>query len=129
MYYFTCIQTGRSRGFAFIEFSDIKDAKIAAKTMDKYLMHERIMKCAIIPKGQEIIVPRKTQKNVSEKVHESLWKGANQKWNHGGLYRKQRMLYNKEKTGEQVTAAKTRRDAKDEQLKAYLKELGVGIGC
>merc|ERR1712235_24887 len=83
---------------------------IAAKTMDKYLMHERIMKCAIIPK---------------EKVHESLWKGANQKWNHGGLYRKQRMLYNKEKSNEQVTAAKTRRDTKDEQLKAYLKELGV----
>merc|ERR1712142_168403 len=103
-------KTGRSRGFAFIEFSDIKDAKIAAKTMDKYLMHERIMKCAIIPK---------------EKVHESLWKGANQKWNHGGLYRKQRMLYNKEKTNEQITAAKTRRDTKDEQLKAYLKELGV----
>lgn len=103
-------KTGRSRGFAFIEFSDIKDAKIAAKTMDKYLMHERIMKCAIIPK---------------EKVHESLWKGANQKWNHGGLYRKQRMLYNKEKTSDQVTAAKTRRDTKDEQLKAYLKELGV----
>lgn len=22
--------------------------------MDKYLMHERIMKCAIIPKGEEI---------------------------------------------------------------------------
>ena len=64
-----------------------------------------------------------------EKVHESLWKGANQKWNHGGLYRKQRMLYNKEKTSEQVTAAKTRRDTKDQQLKAYLKELGVGIGC
>ena len=71
----------------------------------------------------------KNIKHISEKVHESLWKGANQKWNHGGLYRKQRMLYNKEKTGEQVTAAKTRRDAKDEQLKAYLKELGVGIGC
>lgn len=65
-------------------------------------------------------------KNVLEKVHESLWKGANQKWNHGGLYRKQRMLYNKERTSEQVTAAKTRRDTKDEQLKAYLKELGVG---
>ena len=39
------------------------------------------------------------------------------------------MLYNKEKTNEQVTAAKTRRDTKDQQLKAYLKELGVGIGC
>ena len=39
------------------------------------------------------------------------------------------MLYNKEKSNEQVTAAKTRRDTKDEQLKAYLKELGVGIGC
>merc|ERR1711990_430940 len=103
-------KTGRSRGFAFIEFSDIKDAKIAAKTMDKYLMHERIMKCAIIPK---------------DKVHESLWKGANQKWNHGGLYRKQRMLYNKEKTSEQISAAKTKREAKDIKLKAFLKELGV----
>ena len=97
--------------------------------MDKYLMHERIMKCAIIPKGEEIVVRKKTLTNISEKVHESLWKGANQKWNHGGLYRKQRMLYNKEKTNEQITAAKTRRDTKDEQLKAYLKELGVGIGC
>ena len=79
-----------------------------------------------INKTHPSLFPPEKSKNVLEKVHESLWKGANQKWNHGGLYRKQRMLYNKEKTSEQVTAAKTRRDTKDEQLKAYLKELGVG---
>ena len=78
------------------------------------------------PIGHPLYSRKKNHKNILEKVHESLWKGANQKWNHGGLYRKQRMLYNKEKTSEQVTAAKTRRDTKDEQLKAYLKELGVG---
>ena len=34
-------KTGRSRGYAFLEFSEKKVAQIAAKTMDKYLIFGR----------------------------------------------------------------------------------------
>lgn len=33
--------TGRSRGFGFVEFDNAEVAKIAAETMDNYLMFKR----------------------------------------------------------------------------------------
>ena len=35
--------------------------------MDKYLMHERIMKCAIIPKGKEIVLREKLQQIILQR--------------------------------------------------------------
>eukprot|EP00088_Acartia_fossae_P002596 TRINITY_DN1106_c0_g1_i1.p1 TRINITY_DN1106_c0_g1~~TRINITY_DN1106_c0_g1_i1.p1 ORF type:complete len:295 (-),score=91.32 TRINITY_DN1106_c0_g1_i1:112-969(-) len=45
-------RTGRSRGYAFIEFQFHEVAKIVAETMNNYLMNNRIMKCQLIPKEQ-----------------------------------------------------------------------------
>lgn len=41
-------KTGRSRGFAFIEFKEPEVAKIAAETMDNYLMLKRLLKGTFI---------------------------------------------------------------------------------
>lgn len=42
-------KTGGSKGFAFVEFECDEVAKIAADTMDNYLMFEKILKCEFIP--------------------------------------------------------------------------------
>lgn len=39
------IQTGKSRGYAFVEFEFEEVAKIAAEAMNNYLMFERLIKC------------------------------------------------------------------------------------
>ena len=38
-------RSGRSRGYAFIEFADQEVAKIVAETMNNYLMCGRLLKC------------------------------------------------------------------------------------
>ena len=58
-------RTGRSKHYAFIEFTSEDVAKIVANTMDNYLMFGHILKCKLIPK---------------EQVHENLWKGANKRF-------------------------------------------------
>lgn len=40
-----CLQTGNSKGYAFIEFDCDEVAKIVAETMNNYLMGERLIKC------------------------------------------------------------------------------------
>lgn len=39
------MQTGGSKGYAFVEFDCDEVAKIVAETMNNYLMGERIIKC------------------------------------------------------------------------------------
>lgn len=39
------LQTGGSKGYAFIEYDCEEVAKIVAETMNNYLMGERLIKC------------------------------------------------------------------------------------
>lgn len=39
------LQTGGSKGYAFVEFDCVEVAKIVAETMNNYLMGERLIKC------------------------------------------------------------------------------------
>ena len=41
-------KTGRSVGYAFIEFEDEETARIAAKTMNNYIIFEKILKCSFV---------------------------------------------------------------------------------
>ena len=73
-------KSGRSKGYGFIEFEDAKEGKIAAKTMDKYLFHERLLQCKMMNK---------------EQLAEDFWKGSNQRFQVGLVYRKARTEHNK----------------------------------
>lgn len=57
--------TGRSKHYAFVEFSSVSVAKIVAATMDNYLMYGHILKCKYVP---------------SEQLHPEIWKGANRRF-------------------------------------------------
>ncbi|TSL16082.1 MKI67 FHA domain-interacting nucleolar phosphoprotein [Bagarius yarrelli] len=54
-------KTGRSKGYAFVEFECDEVAKIVAETMNNYLMGERLIKCNVVP---------------PDKVHETLFVGS-----------------------------------------------------
>ncbi|KAL1267590.1 hypothetical protein QQF64_032953 [Cirrhinus molitorella] len=54
-------KTGRSKGYAFVEFECDEVAKIVAETMNNYLIGERLIKCQLMP---------------PEKVHEKLFVGS-----------------------------------------------------
>lgn len=41
-------KTGRSKGFAFVQFRNEDVAKIAAETMNNYLMYNKVLKCKFI---------------------------------------------------------------------------------
>lgn len=43
------LQTGRSKGYAFIEFKCDEVAKIVAETMNNYFMFEKLLKCKFTP--------------------------------------------------------------------------------
>lgn len=47
------LKSGRSRGFAFIEFADENVAEVAAKAMDGYLMHGVRMVSSVVPKEKQ----------------------------------------------------------------------------
>lgn len=88
---FIYFQSGRSKGYGFIEFENAKDARIAVKTMDKYLFHERILTCKILEK---------------EKIHENLWKNAGGNFDVGLVYRHARTVANKNQTEENFSKSK-----------------------
>ena len=58
-------KTGRSKHYAFLEFASAEVAKIAAETMNNYLLFGHILKCSVVPK---------------EQVHPNLWIGADRRF-------------------------------------------------
>ncbi|XP_037092984.1 MKI67 FHA domain-interacting nucleolar phosphoprotein-like [Pollicipes pollicipes] len=45
-------KTGNSKGYGYVQFMDQEVAKIAAETMNNYLMFEKIVKCKVLPPEQ-----------------------------------------------------------------------------
>jgi nucleolar protein 15 len=54
-------KTGKSKHYGFIEFSEHEVAKVAADTMNNYLLFGHLLKCHVLPK---------------QDVHDDLFKGA-----------------------------------------------------
>ncbi|GAB6032021.1 hypothetical protein CHUAL_010393 [Chamberlinius hualienensis] len=102
--------TGKSRGYAFVQFEDDDVAKIAAETMNNYLMFERLLKCEYIP---------------PERVHPLTFKPKGQ-----GIipYRAQALAkrrYNCSKTDNKVQRNNEKTTSKLNKLKEKLSSLGV----
>lgn len=99
--------TGRSKHYAFIEFSSVTVAKIVAETMDNYLMYSHILKCKFVPQ---------------EQLHPEVWKGANRRFKSTPWNRIEQKRLARGKTRDQWTKRiedeQKKRQSKAEKLKA-----------
>merc|ERR1712218_47649 len=75
-------KTGKSCGFAFVEFKYLEVAKIVSESMNNYLMFDKILKCSVVPQervSKKIFKnkinpnrpPKKSQRVKAKKMHNS----------------------------------------------------------
>lgn len=101
-------KTGRSKGYAFVEFECDEVAKIVAETMNNYLFNERILKCHFMP---------------PEKVHPMLFKGCDRQ------FKKPRRpavaRYNRRRNATQKVKMTKKLLEKEKKLRKRLSEKGI----
>ena len=103
-------KTGRSVGYAFIEFEDEETARIAAKTMNNYILFEKILKCSYIE-----------DKSKYERIF-LKWK---KKFEFKNRYQANLEKMNKKETNEDVKIRVQGLLDREEQKREKLKELGI----
>ncbi|RVD80289.1 uncharacterized protein DFL_008190 [Arthrobotrys flagrans] len=70
--------TGKSKHYAFIQFSSSEVARIVAETMNNYLLYGHILKCKILAESE---------------CDEKMWIGANRKWKVAPLTKLRRLKH------------------------------------
>ncbi|KAM7314185.1 MKI67 FHA domain-interacting nucleolar phosphoprotein-like [Ixodes scapularis] len=102
------LKTGRSRGYAFVEFLSEDVAKIAAETMDGYLLFNKILKCSVLPR---------------DRVPKGLFKGLNFPF----PVRKEvvRIVNNRRRSTEEDSRSAQRRLARLQRSNARLSKMGL----
>ncbi|KAF8510785.1 hypothetical protein JB92DRAFT_2791696 [Gautieria morchelliformis] len=103
-------KTGKSKHYAFIEFSSSAVADIVSETMDNYLLLGHILQCKIIPNAQ---------------VHPELWVGANKKWRFIPRDRIARVKQNKPRTQEEQKRAEAKLVARQKKRQAKISASGI----
>ncbi|NXL84022.1 MK67I protein, partial [Alectura lathami] len=103
-----CLQTGGSKGYAFIEFESDDVAKIVADTMNNYLFSERLLKCQFVP---------------PERVHKDLFKHSERTFRKPSLPAVQR--YNKTRSLAEKAKMAKRLLRKENCLRKRLAEKGI----
>lgn len=130
------MQTGGSKGYAFIEFDCVEVAKIVAETMNNYLMGERIIKCEYpsAPRSpmpfaaEQMLTPLSTPPQPGhvmppEKVHEKLFDGSCREFKKPQYPAVKR--YNKRPTDEEITKTTKKLLQKEGKLRKRLAAHGI----
>ena len=102
-------KTGGSRGYAFIEFKSIEDARIVADCMDNYFLGGKALVVKQLP---------------SSKVHSRMWKGANKEFRKFDLRAHHAERVNRPKTAAAQAKANRRLLKKETRKREKLKALG-----
>ncbi|KAK7093116.1 MKI67 FHA domain-interacting nucleolar phosphoprotein-like [Littorina saxatilis] len=103
-------KTGRSKGYAFVEFLHEDVAKIVASTLNNYLMFMRLLKCEFMPK---------------DKVHPETFKGCHKKFAPVKSASVAADRHNKTKTEAQVKRSQARQTKKSRAVLNKLSEMGI----
>jgi len=107
-------RTGGSKGYAFIEFKHEEVAKVAADTMNNYLMYRQLLKCEFVP---------------AEKVHPDTFKNSHRPFDPPKRAAMNRERHNAQKTPKQEAQSKRKRNKRMNQKMAALKEMGIEYEC
>ena len=104
-------KTARSKGFMFVLFEDKEIAEIAAKTMNNYMMHGKLMSAKVLPQNSKIVYDRFIKE--SRKFKFVPWQK---------LFA---MKFNTKKTDEEMDAKMTRLVEHDRERVRRFKELKI----
>ncbi|KAF3159461.1 hypothetical protein TWF106_002757 [Orbilia oligospora] len=77
--------TGKSKHYAFIQFSSVEVARIVADTMNNYLLYGHILKCKLLAECE---------------CDENMWIGANRKWKVAPLAKIRRLRHERRRPPE-----------------------------
>jgi nucleolar protein 15 len=98
------------KGYAFIEFEEKDVAEIAAKTMNNYILFEKVLKCSVIEEASR---------------YNLIFKKWKRKFKYNNKYEKYLKEKNKVKSNEELRDLVKLLLEKEEQKKNKLKEMGI----
>lgn len=103
-------KTGRSRGYAFVEFADAEVTKIVAKTMNGYLLMEKRLICHTLP---------------NDKVRELMFAKPKRAQSKADRQRKARGDVNKHRSADVLKGITTKLVQREEMKRKKLATLGI----
>jgi nucleolar protein 15 len=107
-------RTGRSKGYAFLEFQHQEVAQVAADTMNNYLMFRQILKCEFVP---------------ADKLHPDTFKNSHRPFFAPTTQKKSRERHNAEKTPKAEAAKTKKRMKKLNRKMTALEDAGIDFQC
>jgi len=107
-------RTGRSKGYAFLEFRHEEVAKVAADTMNNYLMYRQILKCEFVP---------------ADKLHPDTFKNCHRPFRMPTAAAESRKRHNADRLPEREADKANNRRNKLKKKMAALKEMGIDYDC
>ena len=102
--------SGKSKGYAFLEFESSEVAKIAAEAMHDYLMFGQKLVCKLIP---------------LEELHPHTFKGANQRFKKIPWRKIESERHNKERSKSEENKRQKRLSAKDAKRRKKIEAAGI----
>ena len=102
--------SGKSKGYAFVEFESSEVAKIAAEAMHDYLMFGQKLVCNLVP---------------LEDLHPHTFKGSNQRFKKIPWRKIESERHNKERTAEEETRRIKKLATKDSKRQKKIKAAGI----
>jgi hypothetical protein len=103
-------KTGKSKGYAFVQFANDKVARIAAEATNGYALFEKVLKSHIVP---------------AEKVSDDLFQYAGKKWNTVPWRKVVRDAQAEPKTEEEAQKRLARLTKREAQQAAKRQKLGI----
>lgn len=104
-------KSGATKHYAFVEFADEDVGNIVCETMHNYLLEGRLLQVRVVPK---------------DKVHPSLWIGANRKYRPVPGDRRHRVLHDERpRSDEQRSAVERKLLARQKQRRDKIKAQGI----
>lgn len=103
---------GKLKHYGFLEFGDKEVAKVAAETMNNYLLFGRLLKCSVV---------------APEQVHEAMFVGANTKYKAVPRNQIARHEHDKKRTREQWEGVQERAQERKRAKQELLKAKGINV--
>ncbi|KAL0224806.1 hypothetical protein RCL1_002718 [Eukaryota sp. TZLM3-RCL] len=105
-------RTGRSRGYAFIEFCNHEIAPIVASSMNGYLLFNHILKCSVVP---------------PEDVHNNMFKGQGPRFTGHLRIQKEVEKQNRPLNATDIEKKRKRLEERDLLRRKRIKEAGISF--